>query len=180
MAIDIQTARDAAEPSMVKATARVSVIKPMQGDFRVFYYLTGDGLSDPKWKQENGFSGYDPSEFIPEMEKFCVGGKRIEGLVFNDIVLMLSDSKGIPSSLPQQLAPDNDYSHSYTFDTTRAMSIYDENLADKAKSLKVVAGVVDAESGKVLNCAVAPVSATGAVGDILSDGTVSVEKLLIP
>ncbi len=171
--ISVRAAVDPADPSKIRARADVNFVRKPRGEQRVFYYLLADGLQDASWKQANSYSGYDPADFeFPEMEVFCKGGTKVGGLIFNDIVVMLSDPKGVEGSLPAEIDADRDYNHEFTFDTTGAVSLKGVDLIGMATRLQVVAGVVDMATGRVLNSAKAEVSGFGGIDDVDADSRV--------
>ncbi|MDE6288539.1 MAG: hypothetical protein K2M00_07130 [Muribaculaceae bacterium] len=171
--ISVEATADQADPSKIEARASVNFVRKPRSEQRLFYYLLADGLQDPSWKQANAYSGYDPADFeFPEMEVFCNSGIRVEGLVFNDIVVMLSDPKGIAGSLPAEMEADTDYTHDFSFNTAGAVSLKGVDLIGMATKLQVVAGVVDMATGRVINCAKTEVSGFGGIGDIEADGQV--------
>lgn len=150
--IDIKVSAAIDDEGVVTAESSVSSIKKLKNGISIFYYLVADGLSDSKWIQGNAFGGYDPSMFIiPEMEKFCNAGTRVRNLVFDDVVVMLSDVSGNSEDWTGAVEPDIEYHGEYTFDTSDCKSIEGIDLKAKASALKVVAGAVDVESGVVLN-----------------------------
>lgn len=152
--IDIKVSASIDNDGVVTAESGVSSIKKLKNGIRIFYYLVADGLSDTKWIQGNAFGGYDPSMFIiPEMEKFCNAGTRVRDLVFDDVVVMLSNTSGFSDNETAEIEPNRVYNYEYIFDTTQCKSIEGTDLKAKASALKVVAGVVDVESGVVLNVA---------------------------
>lgn len=168
--ISVEATVDQADPSKIQARASVNFVRKPRSEQRLFYYLLANGLQDESWKQANSYSGYDPADFeFPEMEVFCNGGTRVSGLVFNDIVVMLSDPKGIEGSLPAEMEADRDYTHEFGFDTAGAVSLKGVDLIGMATSLHVVAGVVDMATGRVLNCAKTEVSGFGGISDVVSD-----------
>ena len=104
-------------------------------------------LSNPEWIQANsypGLEGYD----IPEMEIFINGDAYVEGLTFNNILISYSDLLGIEGSLPEEIVTDEIYNHSFTFDLTEPA---EKGLIRSIEDLKVVASVVDSETGYILN-----------------------------
>lgn len=171
--INVEAAVDPVDPSRIEARASVNFVRKPRTEQRLFYYLLADGLQDPTWKQANSYSGYDPAEFeFPEMAVFCNGGTRVSGLVFNDVVIMVSDPKGIPGSLPADMVADQDYTHGYSFETAGAVSLKGVDLIAKATRLQVVAGVVDTATGRVLNSAKTVVSGFGGISDTRTDSDI--------
>lgn len=171
--ISVKAEVDPSDPSKIQVRASVNFVRKPRSKQLLFYYLLADGLQDPSWKQANSYSGYDPAEFeFPEMEVFCNGGIKVSGLVFNDVVVMLSDPKGIPGSLPDVMDADVDYTHEFNFDTAGAVSLKGVDLIGMATRLHVVAGVVDMATGRVVNSAKTEVSGFGGVAAVEADRSV--------
>lgn len=126
-------------------------------DLRISYMLTADGLSDPSWRQHNSYSGLNDEELkeYPEMQNewgdiFVNGAEWVEGLVFNDIIIGTTISKGIARSLPSEIKAGEELTHIYDFKMT---AVRDQNLLQHPELLRIVAVLVDASTEKVLNCA---------------------------
>ncbi len=167
-ALELAATKD--EDGKVSISAHSHFIKDMPSECRIFYYLVANGLTDPTWTQHNSYGGYDPKEFtMPEMEQFCTSGTRVTGLVFNDIVVMMSDPHGVTKSYDGNPEADRMYTHSYSFDTAGMKSLKGDKLIEKATSLHVVAGIVDTASGKILNAAKCPVTDSAGIEESTDD-----------
>lgn len=165
--VAIEVSASMAADGTVEATSRVRFIKKPSQGYRVFYYLLADGLSDPTWSQRNGFGGEDPDRYtIPEMRQFCEGDTRVKGLVFNDVVIMLSNAGGIKAP---EAEVGTTHTGTYSFATAGHKSLKGVDLIAKASALKVVAGVVDNATGTVLNAAKCTVSGFGSVDAAIAE-----------
>ena len=108
---------------------------------------------------------------LHEMDQFTQDGKaNVRGLVFNDILVMASDTKGIEGSLPPyaEVVAEQPYSYDFSFDLDKAYSLRNHDLSH-APSYRVVAAVVDTETGQILNAARCDVSGYSAVGSVEAD-----------
>lgn len=173
IAVDVVACRLAANPSNIMAQAAVRPVRPLKGDYRLLYYLVSDGLSNEDWVQLNQYAGSNPNNYaFPEMKQFCQGKAYMHGLVFNDIISMTSDVKGIAGSLPGELAVNSIYTHEYEFATAGVVNLKGYDLIGTAKSLHVVAAVVDYSTGRVVNSAKCTVSNIDGVADAVGEATV--------
>lgn len=171
--ISVDARRSDADAGVIEVSAPCRFVKSLTGDYRAFFYLVADGLSDPAWRQANAYAGDDPSHYIPEMRQFCEGGTQVSGLVFNDVVVMASDTRGIAGSLPSKIEAGSPLTVSYTFDTRGVTGLKGTDLIGMASKLWVVAGVADASTGRVLNAAKCRVAAPGGLGQDISDFSVT-------
>ena len=158
--IDVKVSRSPENQDVIVAQTEATFIRSLTGDVRLFYYLLGDGLTHPRWKQKNYYTKKDYPMQLREMDQFTQdGAEEIKGLVFNDVLIMASDTRGIEGSLPpyQDIKPSETLSHSYAFDTTKAYSKRNMSLRN-VSNFRVVVGCIDMESGKVLNAAFADIA----------------------
>lgn len=140
----------------VAAKATVKFIKAVETPCRVEYTLLADGLSDPAWIQSNYYSGREGYDDLEEMRPFVEGQHALPGLTFDGVVVATSrlDEAASGAFEPK---PDTPRTVAYTFCLTDLRSLTGCDLAAKAKTLRVVASVVDAVTGRVLNSAIATV-----------------------
>lgn len=137
----------------LRATSTARFIEGRSGaDYRVSYILVADGLSNPRWKQNNYYSGLEGREDEMPGEwgsLFIGGGKYVEGLTFNDVAVAATSYDGFPGSVPPEIEAGEEYAHSYTFD----VSGLDPKTFSQPGMLRVIAVLTDGKSGKVVNCA---------------------------
>lgn len=157
-----QSVRDEFTPAVVNGSAmenedgsivvnsEISFIKSVTGSYKVAYAIAADGLTDESWGQSNYYSGENPAAYVPEMEKFCTGGSKVYGLVFDDVFAAGSNLKGEESSLIENVVKDQLYSHEYTFGAEEGMSTSNYNLFLRATELYAVIMLLD-ESGAIVN-----------------------------
>ncbi|MDE7346625.1 MAG: hypothetical protein K2N48_07795 [Muribaculaceae bacterium] len=125
-----------------------------KGRYKIAYILVADGLKgEGGWTQLNGLaSSMQSDKYVSELNDFCRGGKyassRVNGLVFDDVVIYGEGYNGVTGSVPDNLAAYEEMTHSFTFDLSK---VKQSLLQDKNK-LRVIAAVVN-NNGKILNCA---------------------------
>lgn len=143
----------------VKATATARFIEDHSGaEYRLSYLMVADGLSDPSWKQHNSYSGAtDKKDEMPGSlgDLFINGGKYVEGLTFNDVVLAASDFDGERGSIPADIIAGEEYTHVHLFDMEEIAESLGKNagkLLSKPGKLRVITVLMDGRSGKFINC----------------------------
>lgn len=142
-------AEEAADGSIV-VKSDISFAKSASGSYKVAYAIVANGLTNESWGQSNNYSGNNPAEFVPEMEKFCTGSSKLYGLVFDDVYAAGSNLKGEQSSLIENIVKDQVYSHEYTFGAEEGMSTSNYNLFSSAPELYAVIMLIN-ESGAIEN-----------------------------
>lgn len=150
----------------VTVRSEISYVRDLDGSHKVAYVIIANGLTDETWAQANSYSGINAEEFIPEMERFCNGDKRITGLVFDDVFAAGSDLSGEPGSIMSDIVAGQVYAYEYTFAPGSGMNTggnYD--IFAHAASLDAVIILLD-EDGAVVNCTRIPVEGHSAVADI--------------
>lgn len=129
--------------------------------YQLEYILLADGLTGEggSWPQSNYFSG-DTSVGEP-MSEFVNGEEYVEGLVFNDVAVLMSQVGGIEGSLPAEVVGDQTLSHAYAFNLDDALNTSFEPVIQDKTKLRVVALLVNTETGEVANACKADVNASG-------------------
>lgn len=145
-----------AEDGSITVKSDIMFAKSVNGSYKVAYVIVADGLYDESWGQANNFAGQKPSNFVPEMEKFCKGGRSYYGLVFDDVYAAGSNLFGEASSLIENVEKDKVYTHEYSFAADAGMSTQKYNLFLNAKELHAVIILLD-ENGAVVNTNKVPV-----------------------
>lgn len=148
------------ELTKIKADAEVVFIRPADQQYSLVYMLVTGGLSNDEWYQNNYYSGNSPAGWVEEMQQFLNADKIIRGLVYNDVVAMTSDLKGIAGSLPASPEVNAINSHSYTFDLENCYSRSRVYMAPDKKNIRVVCSVLDA-SGAAVNSFIATPGTNG-------------------
>lgn len=136
----------------IKATATARFIENhSNADYRLSYILVADGLSNPRWKQHNSYSGNtDKKDEMPgQLGDIFINGERyVEGLTFNDVAIATTDYDGAFCSIPAEIVAGDNYTHSHIFNL-EGISTEVLSMPDK---LRVVAVMTDGRSGKFINC----------------------------
>lgn len=165
------------EDGSIDVKSDISFVKSVNGSYKVFYAIVSNGLTDPDWSQINAYSGANPDLFVPEMEKFCRGGRTIKGLVFDDVFAAGSNLYGEDSSLIEDVVMDQLYTHEFSFAADEGMSTSDYNLFSNASDLYAVIVLLD-EKGTVVNTNKVLVEnhkKTTGVSSLGTDGVVATE-----
>ena len=139
-----------------------------EANYALEYLLVADGLTGPEgsnWDQSNYYSGQN---YGADMTAFQHAGSSVPGLVFNDVVVMLSQMGGIEGSIPEKVEADKSISHSYTFNLDGAVNTSGESLIQDVNKLRVVAILIDKGEGYVVNANKTIVSTPVGIGTITS------------
>lgn len=140
--------------SAIEATANVTFVDDYpSSDMRVAYMLVADGLQKPTWFQGNYYSGAT-DKWPADFAELVAAPQYIVGLEYDDVVILAESSKGIPGSLPSDIKADETMTHTGTLTLANAKSLaHGENLVQDKSRLSVVAVVIDASTGSILNSA---------------------------
>lgn len=166
---DVSVSADWTDESRQQIEAHASAVfaRPYSGvDFRFVYFLTANGLcgDDAFWIQKNYFSG-DSKYLGTDLASLVALPAKVEGMKFNDVLVYTPEVYGTPGSIPAEIPWLETMSHSCALDIDKAVNVYDMPLVQDKDALSVVVAVVDAGSGRILNCAKTPVGAGAGVGD---------------
>lgn len=144
-------------------------------DFRMVYLLVENGLKGggAAWSQGNYYSG-DKEKWPADLAFLVDASNPIRGYVFNDVVIYTTDPKGIEGSLPSEILADSSCSHETTLSLDQCKNLSDESLVQNLDEISVVAVVVDAKSGDVVNC-IEGMPSKSAVEEIISGTVVSTD-----
>jgi len=173
-AIDIATEWSGEET--LQTTAYVTF--PLDRDdcpYEVGFLLVEDGLTGTGsgWTQSNYYNG--ETGWPESMDLFTQGGSKVSGLVFNDVLVARSSLRGIEGSLQAPIVADVAQQYTYTFNMADVKNTSGESLVHDKQQLRVVAILIDKESGVVVNAQKA-VAGTGTTGV----GTVAMQPSEVP
>lgn len=130
----------------ISATASVTFTRDIEAaNYMVGYVLVSDSLSNVMWNQSNYYADYPGQLDGTPLEELTYMRSSIRGLVFNDVAVDTSMSKGVPASLPSTITAGETYKHSYLF------QIEGNKLIQKLENLKIVAFVLNRVDGKIIN-----------------------------
>lgn len=164
-----------AEDGTITVKSDISFVKTVSGSYKVAYAIVANGLTEEDWAQSNYYGGSNPSQYVPEMEKFCTGGGKIFGLVFDDVYAAGSNLKGEPKSLIENVVKDQVYTYEYSFAANAGVSTRGYNMFENAPELYAVIILLD-ETGAVVNSNKILVEGHSGVESVMADGnTVSTE-----
>lgn len=139
----------------VDAKATFRFAKEVAGDdYKVAFALTASGVHNDKWKQTNYLSGQtDTPEFESDLwSVFYNGPEKIPGLIYNDVVAYFKDVKGVAGLLPATIAAGESVECSYSIPYKDVLNLKGEPFINDGATLSVVAMVIDAATGEVINC----------------------------
>ena len=145
----------------VKASVS-SAVDSTEANFRIGYMLLANDLhgNTKDWAQINNYSGDEKYAGLPGLDYFVNSREVLIDLHHNHVIVAASSFDGVDGSLPMSLSEEANYTHSYTFDTDKALCVYGDStgrpiIQDKGK-LTAIAYIVDA-NGVIVNAAKAPV-----------------------
>ena len=133
-------------------------------NYTIAYAVSADGLTGTgsDWAQSNYYAN-GAYGYPLYMDQFTNGESYVEGLVFNDVLVALTD--GIEGSVPEAITEGEEYTYEYSFDATSIKNTSGEDVIQDKSKVKVVAMLL--EWGSVLNANKCQVSATpSAISDV--------------
>lgn len=140
------------QKSVLRATASVDFVLNLDNtDYRLSYALLEDGMSNPNWAQSNAFAG-DTSKSGDLWDLFTKAGRAVFGLEFNDVVVSYNDYYGVAGSLPSSVRMGQTYTHTYDFDLSTVVNYTGAEMIQDVNKLRAVAILIDARTGKPVNC----------------------------
>ena len=142
--------------TLIEAKADVRFVMTPKGLCHIEYTLLADGLNESAWIQRNYYSGQPGYDELEEMRPFVEGELRVRDVTFDGVVAATSR---IGEERPVAFTPvaETPMEFTHTFDTTAAHSLTGYDMVGNAGRLRVVASVVDDNTGRVFNSAVAEV-----------------------
>ncbi|MCR5129987.1 MAG: hypothetical protein K6C10_00810 [Prevotella sp.] len=162
--IDVK-ANLSADEKKVSVTTNVTFPYDATGaKYGLSYVLVADGMTGTgsDWSQSNYYNGEVGLE--DDLAPFADAGDYVDGLVYNDVAVMVSAKSGaaIRGSIPATITADKAISHKYTFLMANAINNNGDEMDLDVEKLKVVAILTNTETGEVLNaqkCKVATATA---------------------
>ncbi len=148
--IDLEAAWTNDNKTALEVTSHVTFIRSFRNSpYRLTYILVADDLHNASstWNQANYYSGYTAYANDPNLKPIIQMGSSLNDYHFNDVVVQSSSSgaRALEQSLPTYVEGEVPYEHSYTFYISS-----NELIQDKSK-LRVLALLVDTETGEVVN-----------------------------
>lgn len=168
--LSLTTAWDETETRLT-ANLTATFVRPwVDADLRCLYILTADGLTGPghEWSQKNYYTGSDAVQGT-DLQPLADLPALIFPHTFNDVAILAADNLGIPGSLPSRIEALGEYTHSYTFTLSEALNTDGQGLVQDSNRLNVVAAILDARTGRVLNAVKVPVPANTGISNHPAD-----------
>ena len=174
-AIDVSSQWVDEERTAIDAKAVVAFTSAINdADYRVSFILVANGLSGegPLWSQVNGLAKHEIDNLHPLLRPLAERGNPIEGFVYDDVVIISKDPFGIAGSVPSSLAAFEWCETSYQFQLSDAVGKFGDNLVQDKEQLEVVALLLDARTGAIVNAAKAHVGKRSAVTNVNTSASV--------
>ncbi|MBQ7471590.1 MAG: hypothetical protein IJS97_04105 [Prevotella sp.] len=129
--------------------------------YRIAYMLLADSLSgtSSSWAQVNYYNGSNSSSWDLEgMAEFCNGPRNIY-IKYNDVMIAHSDYKGVTNSLPATAEAGVPLTHTFRFNVNNIRGKDGDDLVQNKKNLRIVAMLIDQQTGAIVNANKCRVSA---------------------
>lgn len=138
----------------IDVTGTVTFAKDVSGvDYRLAYILVADDLhgEGDDWRQSNYYVNDDRYAESEGMDMYVNGKSIVYGLHYNDVAVLSSDAKGIKGSLPSDFETGVAETCTYQFNVADAVNLEGQPMIQDKSKLRVVAVLVDADTGEVIN-----------------------------
>jgi len=133
------------------------------GNYRFDFALLQDGMKGEgrDWCQTNGYAGMTNEYSEPEWGIFGKSSskKYVENMVYNNVFILggSKDMKGMLATIDKNIPEGGSVKYTHVFNLSDAKKLVNPiqregSLIQKKENLKVVAMVVDKESGEIANC----------------------------
>ncbi len=170
--INVEIYWDDEDHTALRAVSEVKFVYDQKdAQYRVAYAMIEDDMSDPDWSQANEYTAADIAG--PYWDLFCGQPYRVKGIIYDDVVINFAEPQGIPGSLPAEILGGEKYRHESVIKLKdavcqyNAISNYGENVIQNADKIRVVALLIDGNTGNVCNA-----STTGYSSDAGYSGAV--------
>jgi hypothetical protein len=181
--LDVDAAFQSEESNIIDITASATFVADLNDlNYKLTYVLVADDLTGgTDWTQTNYFASYShdyilESIGIEELADFGSGGKYgssyVSDLHFNDVAIYIDNVKGIANSVPSSVKDLETVTHNYQIDITKAVNKSGVSLVQDRSKLLVVALLLDANTGYIVNGARADVKSTTGVAPTIINGEV--------
>ena len=143
--------------TLIEVKSTTSFVRNLSDNpYRLTYILVADDLSGSGryWSQVNNYggqTGYDSDPYLGPLTKLP---GTVIGMKFKDVAIQLScqGPAALEESLPASVNDIDDYEHTFTFNITNNTLVQDKT------KLRVVAALVNTQSGEVVNAEKATVT----------------------
>ena len=117
--------------------------------------LVADGLSNPRWKQNNAYSEYPATgEYTgPFWDLFVGKEERVSGLEFNDVVVWYPEVRGIANSMPESVKAGETYEYETLIPVDEVVNLEGDHIVSDFGKVRAIAAVLDKVGGVPANSA---------------------------
>lgn len=137
----------------LKAYANTTFMESLQNaDYSLVMYLVADKLSDMSWRQTNYFAG-QKGKSGKYWDIFTKGGAYIYGLNYDGVAAICYNPNGNSASNSNQIKEFESFTTSETFVLKDGVSMRGTDLIRDPENLRVVAVLIDNNTGKIVNSA---------------------------
>lgn len=169
------------DKSAIRAETDVKFMRPYSdADMRILYVLASDGLKgpagDPRWYQKNYYSGMSEYEGT-DLEWWVNAPRTVPEVEYNCVAVYSPDIFGTEGSLPAEIGYLEELHHVQTLPLDAACNREGVSLVQDYDRLYVVAAVVDARTGRILNARKARMNGGSGVDVFPADGTKPVSEI---
>lgn len=132
--------------------------------YQLVYLMIEDSLRGPegdhKWHQKNSFSDPSMAYYVEDdMQQYVQAeGLMIEDVAYNDVVISMSDVRGISGSLDGQQVAEVPMKHQYELQRTA--------VSQNRENIHIVCLLVDTKTKRVANAAICSVTTPASVASV--------------
>ncbi len=152
--VDVSLEWAGSEGKDFDARVKVRFARPFtDGDYRISVALVADGLSNPKWRQSNAYSGESSEIYTGKWwDLFTQAGRTVTGLTFNDVVAYYRDVRGVEGSVPASMEAGDEAVYECRISKADILNIDGDEFINEEATIHAVGILLDATTGKVVNC----------------------------
>lgn len=146
-------------------------------DFTILYMVVENDLHNPRWVQQNYYTGETEWSKYPYMQQFVDGGDQISDLVFDDVLVYCENVFGIGGAVPHNVKVDQLYEHKYEIAPEDIVNYKGDSLLFNRDKLKVIVALLGNSGMEVLNSIMVPVTdGSGVNAPSMRQGEIVSEK----
>ncbi len=172
---DIAISSTLNEEGVVSITSEITFpVDVTDGNYGVEYVLTADGLTNKNWGQSNYYNTETPTDDTEaaDLAEFFNGESTVYGLVYNDVAVLTSEMFDGSDNTIDKATADTPVSCNYEFPLDAATNTSGNPIIQDTDKLKVIALLIDKETGEVVNANKAAVeSATVGIEELATSGS---------
>lgn len=157
----------------IDVEASIAFVDNQNGsDFKMDFILMGNGLSGKGefWSQSNSYAERSAEELGPVLAPLGELGHKIEGMMYNEVVLLAEEGEGMLSG---NITANTPVAVKHSFDGNEAVSAFaltaGESLIQDRSKLEAVVLLLG-KDGRVVNAAKAHVEDSSGVAAVIADG----------